>query len=261
VKRDRNMLLDTHAAGILLVVLLAAGWEISARLDWINAVFMPSPTRVLSAFASISASLELPGAACVTLARCLGGYLVAAAVAIPLGVAMGRSARLHRLLGPLLEGLRPIPSAAVIPLAILFLGIGSSMKVAVIIFGTIWPILLNTIQGVQGVDPVLIDTGRTFNLGRRDLLRKIIVPAAMPSIATGLRISLAISLILGITVEMIAGSAGLGFLILDYERSFKFAEMYAGIVSLGLIGLALNTVMARIERRYLGWARRAAAVT
>jgi ABC-type nitrate/sulfonate/bicarbonate transport system permease component len=144
--------------------------------------------------------------------------------------------------------------------AILFLGIGSGMKVAVIIFGTSWPILINTIHGVQSLDPVLLETGRTFNLGRWAFLQKIVFPAALPGIMTGLRISLAISLILGITVEMIAGRAGLGFLILDYERSFKYAEMYAGIALLGVIGFLLNSLMARVETRLVGWARRGALV-
>jgi ABC-type nitrate/sulfonate/bicarbonate transport system permease component len=253
MRRAVASFLDSRAAGVTLLACVAVLWEAFARSGLINSIFLPPPTRILAVLASIVISLELPRAAAVTLCRCLGGYLAAAVIAVPLGVAMGRSRRLHRLLDPLVECLRPIPSAAVVPVAILFLGIGSQMKVAVIVFGTVWPILLNTIQGVVQLDPVLIDTGRTFGLGRRDFLLKIVLPAAMPSIMTGLRISLAISLILGITVEMIAGSAGLGFLILDYERSFKYAEMYAGIVCLGFIGLALNAIMAKLQSRYLAW--------
>ena len=143
---------------------------------------------------------------------------------------MGRSRRIALLLNPIAEILRPIPSAAIIPVAILFLGIDERMKIAVVVFGSTLPILLNTIYGVRSVDLLLIDTGRTFNLSRLAFLRKIVIPAALPSIATGLRISLAISLILTITVEMIAGNSGLGFLILDYERSFRYAGVYAGVV-------------------------------
>ena len=193
----------------------------SVRAGFVNSIFLPPPTQIAAHLVHLIGTGELLDAAGTTLARCFGGYSLAAAVAIPVGIAMGRSRRIALLLNPIAEILRPIPSAAIIPVAILFLGIDERMKIAVVVFGSTLPILLNTIYGVRSVDLLLIDTGRTFNLSRLAFLRKIVIPAALPSIATGLRISLAISLILTITVAMIAGNSGLGFLILDYERSFR----------------------------------------
>jgi NitT/TauT family transport system permease protein/sulfonate transport system permease protein len=127
------------------------------------------------------------------------------------------------------------------------------MKLAVIMFGSLWPILINTIHGVRGIDPILIDTGRTFNLSQKKLLTKIIIPGASPSIVTGMRISLAIALILAVTVEMIAGNDGLGFCIIDWERSFRFTEMYAGIFTLGILGYLINFLFMKIESKVMRW--------
>lgn len=249
----------SRGTGFALLLLLAASWEAIARLGIVNPVFLPPPTKVAPALLALMLSQELPNAAALTMGRCATGFFVAAAIAIPLGVLMGRSRRLYHLLEPLIESLRPIPSAAIIPVAILFLGIGDSMKIAVVVFGSLWPILLNTIHGVHVTDPLLIDTGRTLNLSARQLVLKITLPAAAPSVATGLRIGLAISLILSITVEMIAGGPGLGFLILDFERSFKYAEMYSGIITLGVIGFCLNAAFTALDRRYLAWSKLASS--
>ena len=147
---------------------------------------------------------------------------------------------LHSLLATSIELLRPMPSVAIIPVAILLLGIGDGMIVSVTVYASVWPILINTIDGVRSVDPTLIDTGRTFGLSSWRILRQIILPAASPYIVTGLRIGLSIALILVTTAEMIAGSKGLGFFILDEERAMNSANMYAGIVVVALLGYTLN---------------------
>jgi ABC-type nitrate/sulfonate/bicarbonate transport system permease component len=166
---------------------------------------------------------------------------------------MGRSKKINNLLEPLVEMLRPIPSAAIIPVAILFFGIFDSMKIFVISFACVWPILLNTIDGVKSIDRTLIETGMTFNLTKKQFLFKIVLPGASPNIVTGMRISLAISLILAITVEMISGNNGLGFFILDAERSFKYPEMYAGILLIGVIGYLINTIFLKSTNRVMEW--------
>ena len=133
-----------------------------------------------------------------------------------------------------------MPSVAIIPVAVLMLGIGDSMIVAVTVYASVWPILVNTIDGVRHIESVLIQTGRTFGLQRRQLLRQVILPAASPYIVTGLRIGLSIALILVTTAEMIIGSKGLGFFILDEERAMNSSNMYAGIMVVALLGYALN---------------------
>lgn len=239
--------------GFLLLICMGGAWELLAQL-W-GSPFLPPPSRILGAWVRLLVDGELPMASLTTLARCFAGFALAATVAVPLGTAMGLSRVVYGLLEPLVECLRPIPSAAAIPVAILFLGIADGMKVAVVVFGCVWPILLNTIHGVQSIDAILVDTGRTLGLERGAFLRKIVLPAALPSIATGCRISLAIALILAITVEMIVGGPGLGYLILDFERSFRYADMYAGIFMLGLLGYGINWIFTRVDRRFLAWAR------
>jgi ABC-type nitrate/sulfonate/bicarbonate transport system permease component len=160
---------------------------------------------------------------------------------------------LHSFLATLIELLRPMPSVAIIPVAILLLGIGDAMIVSVTIYASVWPILINTIDGVRSIDAVLIDTGRTFGLSGWRILRQIILPGASPYIVTGLRIGLSIALILVTTAEMITGSKGLGFFILDEERAMNSANMYAGIVVVALLGYALNRLFLLLESHAMKW--------
>jgi ABC-type nitrate/sulfonate/bicarbonate transport system permease component len=153
----------------------------------------------------------------------------------------------------LIEFLRPMPSVAIIPVAILMLGIGDSMIVAVTVYATVWPILINCIDGVRHIESILIDTGRTFGLKRRQILWQIILPGASPYIVTGLRVGLSIALILVTTAEMIAGSKGLGFFILDEERSMNSAAMYAGILLVAALGYLLNRLFLFVEAKTMKW--------
>jgi len=240
-------------SGFILIVFLLLLWEGVSRCKLVNPIFFPPFSEIIDALIKTTITGELPKHIGYTTFRCFLGFLIAIFIAVPVGVIMGRSKLIYSLFEPLVEMLRPIPSAAVIPVAILFLGIYTKMKLAVIMYGALWPILINTFHGVRGIDPILIDTGRTFNLNKKQFLMKIIIPAASPNIATGMRISLAIALILAITVEMIAGSNGLGFYIIDWERSFHFKEMYAGIFALGILGYLINFAFIKIDSKVMRW--------
>jgi ABC-type nitrate/sulfonate/bicarbonate transport system permease component len=146
-----------------------------------------------------------------------------------------------------------MPSVAIIPVAILALGLGDAMIVAVTVYACVWPVLINTIDGVRNIERTLVDTGRSFGLSARQILWQIILPAASPYIVTGLRIGLAIALILVTTAEMVAGSRGLGFFILDEERSMNSGNMYAGIILVALLGYALNRGFLALERKAMHW--------
>lgn len=146
-----------------------------------------------------------------------------------------------------------MPSVAIIPVAILFLGIGDLMVVVVTVYACIWPILINTIDGVRNIDRTLIDTGRTFGLSRWKILTNIALPSASPYIITGLRISLAIALILVTTSEMLVGGRGLGFFILDEERSLRTDNMYAGIILVAMLGYLLNRLFLFLESKAMAW--------
>lgn len=250
-RRRRNRL--SSLSGIALIVVLAILWELSVRLAIIQSPNWPALSQVFVSFWELLRDGTFFTVFGPTLQRLALGYVAAALSGISIGLAMGYFPWIHRLLDPIVEILRPIPSPAYIPVAILFLGIGDIMKVFMIAFAAFFPILLNTVAGVRSVDPVLIDTGRTFGLGTRQVVRKVVFPSALVYIFTGLRISLAIALILTVIAEEVAGNSGIGFYLLNAQRSFLVPEMYASVVALAILGFALNRLFLLIESRVLSW--------
>jgi len=240
-------------SGYLLVVVLGLLWEVVVRLGVIDTPTLPALSNVLDEFWTFLLDGTWVAVFLPSFRRLFLGYFVACAVAISLGLAMGSSRFVFRLLGPLVEFLRPIPSPAYVPMAILFFGIGDEMKVFMIAFASFFPILLNTISGVRNVDRVLIDTGRTFGLTRFSITTKVVLPSASVYIVTGMRISLAIALILTVLSEMVAGNDGIGFFVLNAQRSFRISEMYAGVIALAIVGYALNHLFVLLESQFLAW--------
>lgn len=241
-------------AGLAVFAALLLLWEYASRAAGLESYF-PPPSRVLGSLADPAVARALAGHLAGTLGRFFAGYFLAAALAVGAGLVLGYSRTAYGLFEVLIELLRPLPSVAIIPVAILVFGIGDAMMIAVAVYAAAWPILLATVDGVGGIDRTLIDTGRTFGLGRWRILRRVALPAAAPYIATGLRVSLPIALILVTTAEMVAGSSGLGYYILDEERSLHTVAMYAGIVVIALAGYALNRLFVALERRALAWHR------
>jgi ABC-type nitrate/sulfonate/bicarbonate transport system permease component len=237
--------------GALVPLAAVALIELLSRVHAIDPVLFPAPSTIV--IATIRAIGPLARDGTLTVVRAAVSFAVALLVAIPSGLVLGRSDRLHALFRPSVDGLRTLPAAAIVPIAILLLGIDTSMKVAVAAFGAAWPVLLATIDGVHAVSPVMRDTIRTLHLTRRQAFVRVIFPAALPYILTGARISLSVTLILAVTVEMVAGDSGLGFFVLDAERSFRFPEMYGGVAALALIGAALNAGMRSLEKRLVYW--------
>lgn len=239
--------------GFVLIAVLLAAWEYASAMRLIDPVSMPRVSLIAAAWLKTLNGGALLQAVLPTLGRIFAGFALAAAIAVPLGLLMGSIPLVYRLLEPATELIRPIPSSAYIPVAILFLGIDNEMKVFVIVIACLFPILLNTYDGVRGIDPVLIDTGRTFGLSRAKALWQIVLPAALPNILTGMRISLGIALIVAVVAEMIAGNSGIGYFILDMQRIFRVPEMFAGIFTLGVLGFAINFIFLKIEGRLLHW--------
>jgi ABC-type nitrate/sulfonate/bicarbonate transport system permease component len=241
--------------GWLVFGLFLLLWEYGSRSSPKLELYLPPVSQIISTLSELILSGQVTGHLLTTLRRFLEGYLVAAAIAVTLGIVLGYFRWVHSLLETLIEFLRPMPSVAIIPVAILLLGIGDRMIVAVTVYASVWPILINTIDGVRHIERTLIDTGRTFGLARRKILWQIVLPAASPYIVTGLRISLSIALILVTTAEMIAGSQGLGFFILDEERSLRSSAMYAGIVLVATLGYLLNRLFVALEEKAMQWRR------
>ena len=236
--------------GLLLLV-----WELGAHWNPGLQPYLPPVSGILLALWRLIISAQIAPHVMITISRFLQAYLLAAAIAIIVGTVLGYSRFAYSLLETVIEFLRPMPSVAIIPVAVLLLGIGDSMIVGVTVYASLWPILINTIDGVRHIDRTLVDTGRTFGLSSRRILGQVILPAAAPYIVTGMRISLSIALILVTTAEMVAGSQGLGFFILDQERSMNAANVYAGIIVVALMGYLLNRGFLLCEGRILKWRR------
>jgi ABC-type nitrate/sulfonate/bicarbonate transport system permease component len=247
---------DSPATGYLLIAAMLVLWEMVSRLVAGLHFLLPPFSSVAAALWNLSASSEIPLQTLETLGRLLLGYGVAILVAAPLGFLIGQFRWLYGLLEPTLELLRPTPAVAIIPIVVLVLGFGVQMKVFVIAWAAFWPILLNCIDGVRSIDPVLLDTARTYGYGRRALMRRIIVPGALPYAMAGLRVGLTLALILAVFVEMITTGTGVGALMMTYRDAIRLPEMYAALLTIAVLGFALNVGFEKIEARMIRWYRK-----
>jgi ABC-type nitrate/sulfonate/bicarbonate transport system permease component len=237
-------------AVLLSLVLLL---EIATRNGWVNPVLVPPPSAVATRVVAVVTAGTLLAPLGRTMYLLAAAYAIGCLLGIALGVLMGRFRPVHGLLEPLVEVLRPLPKPALLPPLMLFLGLSDTMKITAVALGVFFPVLINTIQGVRGVDPILVDTARTFQHTRAALLWKVVLPSAMPLVLSGMRIALGIALVLVVIAEMMAGTGGIGYLIIDLQRSFRIVDMYAWVVILAVLGYALNEVFVRIERRAIHW--------
>lgn len=237
--------------GVLLSLLLLL--ELATRSGWVNAVLVPPPSAVAQRVFAVVTAGSLLAPLGRTMFLLAVAYAIGCVLGIALGVLMGRFRPVHGLLEPLVEVLRPLPKPALLPPLMLFLGLGDTMKITAVALGVFFPVLINTVQGVRGVDPVMVDVARTFQHSRAALLWKVVLPSAMPLVLAGMRIALGIALVLVVIAEMMAGTGGIGYLIIDLQRSFRIVDMYAWVVILAVLGYALNEVFVRIERRAIHW--------
>ncbi len=242
-----------HWSGVVFVVFLLVLWEAISRLEILRSMFFPPATTIFATLWSLIVSLELVREYAATLWRAAAGFSLAACLGIATGVMMGFYRPAFALLEPLIEMLRPIPTVAMIPVAILLLGIEDTMRIFVIVWACFFPVWLNTLEAVRAVDKELMDTARTFRFSDPAILTKIVLPFASPGIFTGLRISVAFALILAVIAEMIAGENGIGRFIITAESAFLIPQMYAGVFSLALVGYGLNRLFLLAERRILRW--------
>ncbi len=221
------------------------------------AVFLPSPGQTLDALVEGLGQGELLARTGATLERMVYGWLIASAVGVAAGALVGLSAAARVWLLPSLELLRPLPATALLPVGIALLGLTPGMLLAVIGFGAAWPVLLATAQGVASIEPRLHEVARLLNVGRAAFLWRFVLPHALPDILSGMRLSLTASLIVGVVGEMLTAQEGLGTTVLEAARSFRSADLYAGVVILGVVGTLGNALLQWAERRLLPWQRSA----
>ncbi|WP_229663241.1 ABC transporter permease [Microbacterium album] len=225
-------------------------WSASA-----DSFYFPPLAEILRSFQETWLFARFPTDVLPSLGRMFLGYAIAVVIAVVSGVALGLSVVARQAASPLVEFFRAIPPTALLPFAILVFGVGFEMKVFIIAFVCVWPVLLNTIDGVRAIDPVLRETVRVYRLSNVDQLRRIVLPAIAPQVFAGMRTSLSLAVILMVVSEMVASTNGIGYFVLQAQRSFDIAEMWSGILLLGIFGYLLNAVFIWIERRSLTWYR------
>jgi ABC-type nitrate/sulfonate/bicarbonate transport system permease component len=234
----------------LPVVLLALWWFVSANS---TDFFFPPLSKILDSLVEEWFGPRLVADVVPSVLRLSAGYALAAVIAVALGVLIGTSRTVRGVLEPVLEFFRAIPPPVLVPIFMLLFGIGDGMKVIVIAFGCMWPILLNTVEGVRAVDSVLSDTARTYGITGSARLRRLVLPSASPQIYAGLRQGLSVAIILMVISELFAASNGLGFAVVQAQRSFAIAETWAGMLMLGLLGFLLALLFRIVENRQLAW--------
>jgi NitT/TauT family transport system permease protein len=236
--------------GLLGLLLL---WEALTRTGWVPALFLPSPLGVLATGLEMLRSGELLAHLATSLQRILLGFGLGALGGVAVGLTVGVFGLAEAIGNPLIAATFPIPKIALLPLLILWLGIGEASKVAVITLGVFFPMAINTYTGVRHADPQLLRAAVSFGAGRWSVIRKVMLPSALPMIFAGLKLGAGTSLLLLVAAEMIAASSGIGFLILNAQNLMETTALMVGIVLLSLLGLASHWLLNRLERVAIPW--------
>lgn len=237
---------------VVPVGLVTLWWFTSADS---TSIFYPPLSRVVESLEDDWLFEQVGSDLVPSLGRFTAGYLIAVAAGIAFGTLIGLAPRLRRASQPVVEFLRSIPPPLMLPFALVVIGRGNDSKIALIALGSVWPVLLNTIDGVRGVDPQMLDMARSFGIGRRTQITRVILPAASPKIDVGMRTALSVALILMIISEMQGSTNGLGFQVLNAQRSFDTPGTYAGVIVIGVVGLVVNLGFLLVEARIMRWHR------
>ncbi|MEU6739047.1 ABC transporter permease [Streptosporangium sandarakinum] len=236
-------------AGFLLVM------EALGRTGIVDPYLIPLASTILTGAARLLTNGEFLSQVGVTLSSCAIGLLLAVVVAVPLGMAMGTVPAVERSLRPLVEFLRPIPSLALLPLAMFLFLSGEQGKIALIVYTSCWPLLINTLYGLRDVDPLAKETLRSFGFGSYDVVRLVSLPSAAPFITTGVRIAASVALIVAVSVELVAGGEGIGVFVTQAASGNRRDVVLAATLWTGVIGLLVNSLLAKAESRLFRWHR------
>lgn len=239
--------------GASFVVALVLALEVGTAV--LGSRFFPPPSRIAVALVEQLADGRLASALLETVLSVAGGLAAASVVGVLVGLLLGSSDRLYAVLRWVIEFLRPLPSVSLVPFAILLLGVGPTTTIAAAAYAALWPVLFNTYYGVRDVNPVAIDSARTFGLTRAEVLRRVVLPLALPGILTGIRVASAIALVLVITVELLTAAGGVGYFISFMQSAIRVPEMYAGVLVVGVLGYLIALGVQALERRLLFWNR------
>ncbi len=242
----------TNLSGYLFAIAFGIAIELLARAGWLTS-YVPPPTVMFHALWQGMLNGDVSSQIWTTLSVYVRALAFGAFLAVSMGILMGTYRPVADSLKIIVEFMRPIPSVAMIPLAILFFGLGATMRITVITYAVFWPMLINTIYGVRAIDPQALDVARNFGVTGFQALVRVTLPSACSSIMTGFRISATIALIVTITTELVAGNSGIGFYISQMEQANRLPEMYGAIVLTGILGYLLNTFYFWLEHRVIFW--------
>jgi sulfonate transport system permease protein len=239
--------------GLALPVALALLWEAAVRLGLVTGRLMPPPSKIISTLTALAQSGELWLHASATLSRVLGGFAIGAAAGTVFGALTGSSELARRLLDPMLQALRAVPSIAWVPLFILWLGIFEASKLALIGLGVFFPIYLGVEGAVRSVDRKLIEVGRSFRLSRFGMISRILLPAVLPAWVVSLRSGLGLGFMFVVAAEFMGASEGLGYLLVDGQQLGKADQILAAIVAFALLGKAADSVLILVTKPFIAW--------
>ncbi|MFP3040479.1 ABC transporter permease [Treponema primitia] len=252
-KKYEEFILLTIGKRLFVILLVVVAWETAPRLGLVDRTFLPPLSIILAEFLKMIKSGALIKHVSISLFRSFTGFVIAIIIGIPLGLIVGWYKTAREVLSLPIDVLRNTSPLAMLPVFILFLGIGETSKLTIVAFACLWPTLLNTISGIKNVDPLLIMLARSMGLNNAQMFRKIIVPAAIPSICTGLRLSAASSVLVIISAEMIGAKSGLGYLIINAQYSFLLPRMYVGIITTMILGVLINYLIVGLENKFTSW--------
>ena len=236
-----------------VIILLLVFWEVAPRVGLVDLTFFPPFSKVVEGWWGLVISGDLYAHFQASILRSLIGFGLAILIGIPLGLIIGWYPLANELLNPVLELFRNTAALAILPVFILLLGIGETSKISIVLFACVFPILLNTINAVRNVDPLLIKSAKSMGLSSSKLFYKVILPASIPTIFTGIRMAGSASILVLIAAEMVGAKEGLGYLISYTQMNFQIPEMYAGIITISVLGLILNYILVSIERKFSRW--------
>lgn len=237
----------------LILLLFLFTWETAPRIGLVDPAFFPTFSEVASSWWKMLITNELFSHFGASITRSIAGFSLAIAFAIPLGLVIGWYPTARDVLNPILELFRNTAALALLPVFILLLGIGETSKIAIVFYACTWPILLNTIAAVRNVDPLLIKSARSMNISSSALFYKVILPASIPTMFTGIRMAGTGAILVLIAAEMVGAKEGLGYFITYSQYNFMIPEMYAGILTISLLGLFINYGLLTLERRLSRW--------
>jgi len=228
-------------------------WELSTRFDLVESWFLPPPPQVFNTLFEMLISGEIPYHTAISMGRAATGYLLAAVIGIGLGLLIAWSVIVEDFFDPLIELIRPLSTFALVPILFLWFGVGNTSKIIIIFKSCLFPILLNTIAGIKGVDKKLILAAQSLGANGRQLWLRVLIPSAMPVIITGLRISTAMAMMSLVGVEMLSSDSGLGFLVIDAQRTFDTKRVFAGIIVLSVLGFTIDFAARLIQAKAVSW--------